>query len=269
MASLGKFGRVMAPRQFTDLLPDRNEEVSREMKISEISALDTGNKSVLMKFIETDVIGNNANIQTIFGDRQLLYADYTASGRSLRVIENYIITELLPVYANTHTTASATGTQTTLFRAEAREIVLRVVGGDRSKDAVRFTGTGCTGAVAKLVHLLARSAGWQECLSRGQQPLVLIGPYEHHSNILPWRESGARVVAVREAAAGGVDLGHLDELLAENAAVPFKVRAHMPGRTTAPESRIRAHRCVCARGFEGWGKEVGRGGVGCCVCVGG
>jgi selenocysteine lyase/cysteine desulfurase len=222
---------MMAPRKFTELLPDCDETFIGDIaaQISETQPLTLPikaheDKIALMNFIESDVVGSDASIQTVFGDRHILYADYTASGRALRVFEDYIRHELLPFYANTHTTASATGTQTTLFRAEAREIVLRVVGGDRSKDAVLFTGTGCTGAVVKLVYILSRSSEWQESISRGHQPLVLIGPYEHHSNILPWRESGARVVAVREAAGGGVDMEHLDELLIEHSAIPFKAR---------------------------------------------
>jgi len=63
-------------------------------------------------------------------------------------------TEVLPVYANTHTTASATGMQTTLFRAEARSIVRRALGCENNRDAVLFTGTGCTGAIGKMLDLL-------------------------------------------------------------------------------------------------------------------
>ena len=54
-------------------------------------------------------------------------------------------------------------------------------------------------------------------------PLVVVGPYEHHSNLLPWRESGCLVVAVEEAAGGGVDMDGLDRVLRQHADNPLKI----------------------------------------------
>ena len=53
--------------------------------------------------------------------------------------------------------------------------------------------------------------------------MVFVGPYEHHSNELPWRESFADVVVIREDPAGGVDLGHLEEELRRHDGRPMKV----------------------------------------------
>lgn len=114
----------------------------------------------LVSFIGDDVVGAGASIKTAFGERRVTFADWTASGRALGCIEKYIMDEVLPLYANTHTTSSATGSQTTLFRAEARGIVRRCVGGDSKKDTVIFTGTGSTGAVNHLVHMLRYHPRW-------------------------------------------------------------------------------------------------------------
>ncbi len=165
----------MAARLFTDLLAQTEYSEDGVAKHAGCVESDDSQEDLLLKFIENDVIGSDAVISTVFGDRQILYADYTASGRALRCFEDYIRSEVLPLYANTHTTASATGTQSTLFRAEARDIILRCVGGERTKDAVLFTGTGCTGAVVKLVHLLSQSDGWHRSIAAGHPPLVLIG----------------------------------------------------------------------------------------------
>ncbi|XP_067949902.1 uncharacterized protein [Watersipora subatra] len=111
----------------------------------------------------------------------VLYADYVASGRSLKFLEDYIAKEVLPAYGNTHTTTSVTGFQSTLYRHEARSIVRDCVNASEH-DAVIFCGTGCTGAVRLLINALDLSK------DSSQTPVVIAGPYDHHSTLLPWRE---------------------------------------------------------------------------------
>lgn len=53
--------------------------------------------------------------------------------------------------------------------------------------------------------------------------VVFVGPYEHHSNILPWRESAAKVVMIRLAPDGGVDLADLAAQLQLHSHVPVKI----------------------------------------------
>ena len=88
-----------------------------------------------------------------FGPRRVTYADYTASGRALTFIEDYIRDQVLPGYANTHTESSGTGLQTTRLREEARSIIKRAVrAGDET--CLIFCGSGSTGAVNKLLGIL-------------------------------------------------------------------------------------------------------------------
>jgi len=160
------------------------------------------------------VIGDDAVLDTPFGPRRMVYADATASGRSLSFIEDFIRDQVLPMYGNTHTEASATGRHTTALREEARRVIHQAVNGAED-DVVIFCGTGTTGAIDKLIRLLP----WDP----RDRPVVLIGPYEHHSNELPWRESTAELVTIREDRAGAIDLDHLEYELRRHADRPLKI----------------------------------------------
>jgi len=150
----------------------------------------------LFASIREAVIGKDTALATPFGLRRLVYADYTASGRSLAFVEDFLRSHVMPLYANTHTEASASGLQTTRFREEARELVARSLGaGD--DDTVLFVGSGATGGVNRLIDLLGlRLAEGQPRKPPAQRPVVFIGPYEHHSNLLPWRHCDVDLVMI-------------------------------------------------------------------------
>ena len=164
----------------------------------------------LCSYISSSVLGRSDLLNTPFGFRPILHADHTASSKSLSFIENYITTEILPLYANTHTTTNTTGLQTTLLRREAREIIHRSVKGSKD-DVVLFTGSGSTAAISLFIHLLQLS---HRISTLRHKVVVLLGPYEHHSNILPWRELKATVYMIKEnEREGGVDMKDLEEKL--------------------------------------------------------
>ncbi|QIL89044.1 aminotransferase class V-fold PLP-dependent enzyme [Microbulbifer sp. SH-1] len=183
----------------------------------------------LLQRIRDNVIGERMPMQTPFGQRPLIYADYTASGRALRFIEDAIRNRVLPWYANTHTETSATGRQTTAFREQARAAIRKSVNaGD--DHAIIFCGAGATAAVNRLVDSLGlrtdcyrRFGGSTAQIPDDKRPVVFIGPYEHHSNDLPWRESIADVVTIPLNAAGGIDLEALQNALDQYAARPLKI----------------------------------------------
>lgn len=184
----------------------------------------------LIETIRASIIGDDEAFAGPFGLRRFTYADYTASGRSLSFIEDYIRNEVLTRYANTHTEISGTGLQTTRFREEARGIIKRAVGAT-DEDAVIFCGAGATAAVNKLIHILNLRIpaaledryALGEVIPESERPVVFIGPYEHHSNELPWKETICDIVLIPMNENGNICQQELRKRLIEYADRPLRI----------------------------------------------
>lgn len=172
-------------------------------------------------YLRQQIVGVDSTFETPFGERLMVYCDYTASGRCLRFVESYL-QSLQRVYANTHTEDDITGRSMSQLLHEAEEAIKRSVNAG-PEGRIIACGTGATGAIDKLQQIIGvtlapatrKNLGDMlddEVLSR-TQPVVFIGPYEHHSNEISWRQSLATTVQVRLDAAGNVDLNHLEDLL--------------------------------------------------------
>eukprot|EP00934_Nitzschia_sp_Nitz4_P002828 Nitzschia sp. Nitz4//scaffold107_size73032//38978//44923//NITZ4_005762-RA/size73032-processed-gene-0.110-mRNA-1//1//CDS//3329532599//2818//frame0 len=169
-----------------------------------------------------DMVGNDAIITSPleinpgeYAKLPLVYCDFTASHRPVKSIENYISETCLPLYGNTHTNTSITGSQSTAFCAESRQVIGEACGakttGKASTDVVLFAGNGTTCAVQLLIDCLGlRHAPVVDV----NKPVIFVGPFEHHSNLLPWRELGNVIVEmISTGEDGNVDLHNLEVTL--------------------------------------------------------
>ena len=183
-------------------------------------------------FLREQIVGVDSRFDTPFGERMMVYCDYTASGRCLRFVENYL-QKLQRNYANTHTEDDITGRNMTRLLHEAENAIKGSVNAGPDGRIIAV-GTGATGAIDKLQQILgvacppATNEYLKDALiqffglDRAQEfldfrksstPVVFVGPYEHHSNEISWRQGIAKVISVELTDDGDIDLLQLEELL--------------------------------------------------------
>lgn len=179
-----------------------------------------------------EILGVNSTFQTPYGERIVTYADFTASGKPLKFVERYLL-EIQELYANSHTEDDITGETMTSLLHKAERIIKEEVNGVENCSVIA-TGTGSTGAIiafSKITGLYMAPATKKRLLEmsdpenkkdiqqllngydKDKSPVVFVGPYEHHSNILSWRESLAEVVTIGLNEEGFLDLEDLKNKL--------------------------------------------------------
>ena len=139
-----------------------------------------------------NTIGTNHQFESIYGVQNQLYADWIASGRLYQPIEDIICKQIGPLMANTHSFSSESGKAATYAYHEARTIIKKHVNAG-SDDVLITTGTGMTGALAKLHRIMALKPKDSTSASE-DRPVVFISHMEHHSNQVPWMALDVDVV---------------------------------------------------------------------------
>lgn len=189
-----------------------------------------------------NIIGDNQYFDSPFGEKRIIYADWTASGRCYAPIEERIQKEIMPFLGNTHTETSVTGTLMTKAYEQSKLIVKKHVNADKD-DVLIFCGSGMTGAVNKLQRILGLRIPERimDYVKKGKlpeidqleknavkihnvfsdylqlddtlKPIVFVTHMEHHSNQTTWLETIATVEIIKSDEKGNVDLQYFRELL--------------------------------------------------------
>lgn len=173
-----------------------------------------------------NTVGYNSIFEGPYGKKQILYADWIASGRMYRSIEDRMSGEIAEHVANTHTETSYTGMLMTHAYHEARERIKKHINAGPD-DVMIPTGTGMTGAVLKLQRMLGLKVPEQYAdavrKKPADRPVVFISHMEHHSNHTSWLETLADVEVIAPTEEGKVDLDDFERLLHQYRARPLKI----------------------------------------------
>lgn len=175
------------------------------------------------------IIGEDHHIQTPYHDQiRILYADWTASGRMYRPIEQRMQEQIMPLVANTHTDTNDTGSAMTYAYHKAQHLIKEHVGAHKS-DVLISTSSGMTGVVNKFQRILGLRLHERFTekvqLQESERPVILVTHMEHHSNQTSWIETIADVVVVAPDAQGLVSVAHFAKALELYAERPHKIAA--------------------------------------------
>lgn len=175
-----------------------------------------------------NVVGHNQFFNSFYGEKKIVYADWTASGRLYRPIEEKMINRFGPFVGNTHSEASETGSTMTRAYLHAREIIKKHVNANQN-DVLITSGFGMTSVVNKMQRILGIkiSEKFRDKLdlSDEMRPVVFVTHMEHHSNQTSWLETISDVVVVEPNANGLIDLNKLEKTVKKYKNRPMKIGA--------------------------------------------
>lgn len=182
-------------------------------------------ESVFEKY-RKNTIGRQYEHHTPFEIKELVYADWIASGRLYAPIEKRITEVIGPFVANTHTESNSTGTLMTEAYHFSREVIKKHVNAS-ADDILISTGFGMTAAVVKLQRIMGLKLCGKltggGCLDTMEKPVVFVTHMEHHSNQTSWYETIAEVVIIEPDEHMLVNLNDLEEKLKKYAGRKMKI----------------------------------------------
>jgi selenocysteine lyase/cysteine desulfurase len=156
-----------------------------------------------------NIIGEDVFFESPYGNKKVVYADWTASGRMYAPIESMMMEDFYPLVANTHTETNFTGTSMTLAYQKARQIIKKHVNAS-SEDVLVAGSSGMTGVINKFQRILGlkihESFKDQVKIEPMDRPILFVTHMEHHSNQTSWVETICEVVIIPPDSEGNIDL---------------------------------------------------------------
>ena len=163
-----------------------------------------------------NIVGIDKTFMSPYGEKKIIYTDWTASGRLYRPIEKKLLNDFGPFVANTHTETSVTGSVMTKAYHKARAIIKNHVNAN-DDDILITQGSGMTGVVNKFQRILGlRISDNLKAYTKVPEdlkPIVFITHMEHHSNQTSWIETIADVEIIPYCDKGLVCLDSFKKLL--------------------------------------------------------
>ncbi|HPN23021.1 MAG TPA: aminotransferase class V-fold PLP-dependent enzyme, partial [Tenuifilaceae bacterium] len=181
--------------------------------------------SNLEKYFEkfrNNIVGIDATYKTVYGEQKLIYADWIASGRLYRPIEDKMLDVFGPMVANTHTESSHTGKfMTDAYHFALKEIKRHVNAG--KEDVIVTSGFGMTSSINKFQRILGFKNSSFVFENPKERPVVFVTHMEHHSNQTSWYETIAEVVVVEPDNRLTVSPDELRKVVKKYADRPMKI----------------------------------------------
>lgn len=201
---------------------------SKKIEDISITKREASELEVYFKQFRDQIIGIDQEFLSPYGNKRIIYADWTASGRLYRSIEQKLMDTIGPFVANTHTETSVTGASMTNAYIRARTIIKKHVHANNN-DVLITVGTGMTGAINKLQRLLGLKISEQLVpytqVPDHLRPMVFISHMEHHSNHTSWLETIAHVKVIPHTGDGLIAMDSLENLLESHKSHPLKIVA--------------------------------------------
>jgi len=173
-----------------------------------------------------NIVGIGQNFNSPFGEQEIIYADWTASGRLYKPLEEKMLNDIGPFVANTHTETSTTGSVMTHAYHIAKDKI-KVHVGANDDDVLIVTGSGMTGAVNKFQRILglkiSENLKDHTKIPEALRPVVFISHMEHHSNQTSWLETIAKVEVIPCNEEGLICLKSFEILLKKYEDTPLKM----------------------------------------------
>ncbi|KPV42220.1 aminotransferase class V-fold PLP-dependent enzyme [Alicyclobacillus ferrooxydans] len=173
-----------------------------------------------------NTIGYNQPFHSPYGRLRMIYADWTATGRLYRPVEEVLLEKFAPFMGNTHSQTSMTGSAMSDAYGYASNYIKSRVGAN-ADDLLIPTGTGATSAINKLQRILGlrvheKSRPYTH-VPEELKPVIFVTHMEHHSNHTSWLETIGDVVCLPPGPSGLVEPGVLRAALDDYRDRPMKI----------------------------------------------